>query len=246
MLGLNTAATAVQKINWTITSNYYVLMLPVNQQVQTATGWGVDEAFNDVLQLSIKNVDLPQHSPDLVEKMTAGKWHISRNEDELYVLSITFRDMWGGTLYRLFKNIWRIGKKNYPDVIKFNIQVFLTHSGKETTDKNFNPVCVYYSSEALLTSISQVQLSHENNEIMEFTLEFKSNEPAADYQSLAVKLDGTQKDLNSSNSTRNDFSDILSKASSKLTSTVTDYLKGASKSAGQTIAGKIKDSFGWD
>ena len=244
MLGLNKVVSNVQQIQWTITSNFYVVMEPKEPTIQNTIGWTTNtEDFREVIQMSIKSVDLPQHTADLVEKMVAGKWHISRNEDELFVISITFRDMWAGALYRMFKNIWNLGKQLYPNFSTFGIKVYLTH-GKDTDE-----VLVYEVDDAFMTSISQIQLSHENSEIMEFTVEFKSNEPLADYTTGITNFKGQQIDLSSLTTLKQglagQYTELLQKGLSKLTGLAKDYLSGKSKSLANSVSSKVKGFLGW-
>lgn len=244
MLGLNKVVSNAQQVQWTITSNFYVEMSPMEKAIQETIGWATNtEDFQEVIQMSIKNVDLPQHTADLVEKMIAGKWHISRNEDELFVVSITFRDMWAGALYRMFKNIWNLGKQLYPNFSTFHIKIFLTHG------KDMENVVVYEVNDAFLTSISQIQLSHENAEIMEFTVEFKSNEPSADYTKGITNFKGQQIDLSSlttfKKGLQGQYTELLQKGLSKLTSMAKDYLSGASSSLSNTVSSKVKGFLGW-
>lgn len=245
-LGLNKAVLNAQKIDWTITSNFEVTLEPCSSGLKSLIGWVEgSQDFQDIFSLSIKNIDIPQHTADLIEKLSAGNWHFSRNEDEAYVTTITFRDLWGGTLYRLFKNIWRIGKVNYPDDISFKIEVKLSH------DKDKSWISVYKVDKAFMTSISQIQLSHENTEILEFSVEFKSNEPIADYTTGITKLDGTSVDI--TKNTVSAVSSAISKYSGKLSSalkSITDKFSSAASSYSQQAQSKttstVKGWLGWD
>lgn len=244
MLGLNKVVTNVQQVQWTITSNFYVEMKPKEDLIKNAVGWTTNTVdFQEVMQMSIKNIDLPQHTADLVEKMIAGKWHISRNEDEIFVVSITFRDMWAGALYRMFKNIWNLGKQLYPNYSTFSIKIYLTHGN------NNNNFVVYNVDDAFLTSISQIQLSHENAEILEFTVEFKSNEPTADYTKGITNFKGQQIDLSSLTTFKQglagQYTEFLQKGLSKLTSLAKDFLSSKSSSLSSTVSSKVKGFLGW-
>ena len=244
MLGLNKVVSNVQQVQWSITSNFFITIKPSNTVIQEAIGWATNTVdFEEVMQMSIKSVDLPQHTADLVEKMIAGKWHISRNEDELFVINITFRDMWAGALYRMFKNIWNLGKQLYPNYSMFEIEVTLTHGPDKGT------ATVYRVNDAFLTSISQIQLSHENSEILEFSVEFKSNEPDAEYTTGISNFKGQQVDLSSltrfKQGLAGQYTELLQKGLSRLTSMTKDYLSGKSKSLSDSASSKIKGFLGW-
>ena len=245
MIGLNTAVYSAPRINWTLTSNFGVDLTPVSTDLQTLIGWNAgDVEYSKIFQLSIKSIDLPQHTADLVEKMTAGDWHFSRNEDEAYVTTVTFRDMWGGSLYRLFKNIWRISKVNYPDDTAFHIVVKLTHG------PNFGMMTCFEASKAYLTSISQIQLSHDNSEILEFSVEFKSNEPLAEYTQTLSNITGSQTDISSlttqSSVKSNKYTSALQNASKAITDKFSSLAKSASSSVLKSAVSNVKGLLNWD
>lgn len=240
MLGLNKVIINAQRINWSITSNFYVRLIPVEPQVQNAVGWSATSDFEEIIQISLKNIDLPQHTADLVEKMTAGDWHFSRNEDEPYIINLTFRDMWGGTLYRIFKNIWTIGKLSYPNYSWFNIEVYLTNASA-----NNEAIMVFKSTKAFLSSISQVQLSHENSEIMEFTIELKTNEPETDFSKTIETWDGVQKDLTAKGS-GNKYSNMLESGLNGIKNLASSKLSSISKNVTNSVTSKVKDLLDWD
>lgn len=71
---------------------------------------------------------------------------------------MTFRDMNGGELYRRFKNALELTKMNYFNTCLFNIKVYLDSEYYET----YGRTLIMETSEALIKSVSQLQLSHEN------------------------------------------------------------------------------------
>ncbi len=240
MLGLNKVIINAQRINWSLTSNFYVRLTPAEPRVQNAVGWSATSDFEEIIQISLKNIDLPQHTADLVEKITAGDWHFSRNEDEPYIVNLTFRDMWGGTLYRIFKNIWTIGKLSYPNYSWFNIEVYLTNASA-----NNEPIMVFRTTTGFLSSISQVQLSHDNSEIMEFTVEFKTNEPETDFSKTIETWDGVQKDLTSSGS-GNKYSKALEAGLNGIKSFANNMFNGISNKVTNKVTSSVKDFLNWD
>lgn len=192
MLSIKDAMAKAQANNWTIASSYGVFLSPVNADFAKAVGWDTSNAdMADAIQLSLKSVDIPQHSADLVEKILAGEWHFTRNDDEMYTITFTFRDMNGGSLYRIFKNVWSGSKINYPDDYAFTAQVYLISPKFGTLGKEYESThTIFFAEKIYITSLSQLQLSHETNEILEFSVEFKTNEPAFDGSDVGINLEG--------------------------------------------------------
>ena len=202
-LSIKEAMAKAQANNWTIASGYWVNMYPREPKFRDAVGWNIEDVdFLDTIQLSLKSVDIPQHSADLVEKILAGEWHFTRNDDEIYAITFTFRDMNGGSLYRIFKNVWSGSKINYPDDYAFCGEVYLISqkSGKigEETQKSH---LIFNAPKMYITSLSQLQLSHETNEILEFSVEFKTNEPGFDGTDVGINLEGKTANLDDFSST---------------------------------------------
>lgn len=209
MLSLNAAIPKVQKTAWSITSNFEVELTPANSTnyIFQYLKWS-DNRVSEVLKTCIKNIDIPQHTADLIEKIMAGEWHISRNEDELYVVNMTFRDFNNGALYRMFKNIWNFGKYSYMEDVKFKLEVYLRDSlyGESHGAKNL----LFGTQATWITSISQLQLSYENNEILEFSVEFKTNEPYCDISESPALSDGEFKTNPIDNSSVSQLNNLIS------------------------------------
>ena len=179
MLGLQKAVLYAQTQNWSLTSGFTLELTPTDSATRVAEfcGYTADLSWGEMVQLSVKSIDIPQHTADLVEKILAGEWHISRNEDEIYVITFTFRDLNNGALYRFFNGMWNAGKYKFPKECAFSCRIGLLESKTDSTAK---PKLIFGAEEMFITSISQIQLSHENNEIIEFSVEFKTNTPMFD------------------------------------------------------------------
>ena len=165
----------------------------------------------------------------MVEKILAGEWHISRNEDELYVVNMTFRDFNAGVLYRLFKNIWNMGKYSYMDDVKFKLEVYLRDS---LYGESGGKYLLFGTQATWITSLSQLQLSYENNEILEFSVEFKTNEPYCDISHSPALSDGEFKSNAIENSSLSQLNNLISTSTditNKLVNTglskITDWAK---------------------
>lgn len=248
-VNLSTALKTIQQADWTFNHNFYIFMFPNNNDIAEAIGWVSNAAFQEMIQTAVKSVSTPQSSLDAVEKLIAGKWHISRNEDEIYTLSITFRDLGSSSLYRIFKSLWHASKLNYPDDCSFYIMICMR--GRSDTKGADAMVSgqIYQVDKAYITGLSQMELSHETNEILEFSVEFKSDEPLWTYSNLKTSLNGNlsskdklsdlaSKGLSSNANVKGAVSSLISAGLSKLKGAVSDGTKSAQQ--------KAMAALGWD
>jgi hypothetical protein len=243
MLRFETALTQAQCADWTLASNYRIFMQPNNDTIGAAIGWDYTEDFSNLIQLSLKSVTIPAHSLDTIEKLIAGKWHISRNEDELYTITLTFRDVANSSLYRVFKSLWHASKINYPD--DYSFMMYVNTLGRNTPDDEYEQAVgdtIFKTDKAYITSLSQMELSTETNEILEFSVEFKCDEPLWDYNNIIKKIDGQKTDSGVGNSAtlnaKSAVSSLINTGLNKLKS----YVSDATTSAQQ----KAMDALGWD
>lgn len=245
MLAVKEALEYAQSKNWTIVSSYCVKEFkPVNKKFAAAVKWDAKNMAN-VIQLSLKNVDIPQHSGDLVEKILAGEWHFTRNDDEIYVITFTFRDMGGGSLYRIFKNIWRGSRVNYPDDYAFSCNICLVDprvkSGESYAQSEYS---IFQTEKMYITSISQLQLSHDTNEVLEFSVEFKTNEPAFDNTKFDISFDGNPTVNTTKDGTYGSVSNLVNRAVNKATNAVRDFTQTTVKEWAEGVGKDIKHR--WD
>ena len=220
MFHLDEVVKLVHKQDWTKIANFNVNINPVNQDFGNIIKWGSSIETQKMIDLSVKSVNIPQYSNAVIEEYIANRWFQANSRDELFVMNITFRDMNGAELYRKFLNAHFQSKGNYFDKSVFEIQVSL--------DSENGPVNILNTNMALVTSISQLQLYHENaNEILEFDVEFKVNTPLHSNQVINnIKQSGEQSNITQSlNKVEKIFSNALSKGLDNLTKKVDSLLK---------------------
>lgn len=238
MLSLSNALRKAQQVQWSFTNSFSVT-LNLEETMAGLVGWN-NSKMPEILNLSIKNVDIPQHTADLIEKIIAGEWHFSRNEDEIFVVTLTFRDMYNGALYRLFKSIWSAAKVNYMDKSKFSLSVDLVAGKKNSNGKD--SATIFYTDAAYMTSISQLQLSHENSEILEFSVEFKTNEPLCDMTEAITSIDGSYQTIDQKE-TKNKVSYLLESASKRAMREASKFAKETASSWGTSVGEALSS---WD
>ena len=154
---------------WSNANNFSAYIVPPQKIIDIVDS--TNEIKPDDLTISIKSINLPQFNNQPIEEFIAGEWKFGNGINELQNIDITFRDFDSMKLYRYFTNIYKLSTYHYPADIYFDIMVM--------KDKDFDievdtPVGIY--SKCILTAVSQVQFSHDNDDqIVEFDVSFKTN-----------------------------------------------------------------------
>lgn len=208
-LSLSEVVNIAKNQDWAHISNFSVDITPINPSYASKIKWKDFSAMQKQIDVSLKSIDVPQHSMATIEEYIGTKWKHANSRDDLFVCTMTFRDMNGGELYRRFKHALELTKMNYFNVCLFNIKIYLDSEYYET----YGRTLILETSEALIKSVSQLQLSHENgSEILEFSVEFKFNTPS--YSKYYKGLNGSSIDVSSP------FEDAKNKIENKVTSLV--------------------------
>ena len=156
---INDIMINAMKTNWALTDDFQITIQNIKRPlVVKGTGMSVQ----DVLDVSIMNVDLPQLGSTVESVMQAGEWRIYNAKFEPFSFSITFRDFGGLDLRNYFSAVWMDAQRGYFDDVKSKVTVSL--GGK----------LVFESADCLITSVSTVQLDNSNSQIAEFSVEFSS------------------------------------------------------------------------
>ena len=146
------------RTNWTMTDDFQFTMQNKNRPLTVSGGMGVQ----DVYDMAVLNVDLPQLGSDVESVMQAGEWRIYNAKFQPFNFSITFRDFGGLDLRNYYSAVWMDSQRGYYDDIKSKVTISV--AGK----------IAFESEDCLITSVSQVQLDNSNSQITEFTVEFTS------------------------------------------------------------------------
>lgn len=165
---LSNVASTINKVKWSKTCEFTVVINPNNEGFRNLIKWGNPSDMQTSIDIALKDITLPQYTASMNEELIAGEWHFSRAFNEAFTTSITFRDFENASLYRRFVNAFMMAEGNYSDNAGFTIEVFLD------SDKS---VQIMGIQDAQINSVSSLNLSQENAEILEFTVEFRSNIP---------------------------------------------------------------------
>ena len=102
-LSLSEVVNIAKNQDWAHISNFSVDISPVNFSYASKIQW---KNFSDIqkqIDVSLKSVDVPQHSVATIEEYVGTQWKHTNSREDLFTCTMTFRDMNGGELYRRFK-----------------------------------------------------------------------------------------------------------------------------------------------
>ncbi len=145
--------------NWTLVDDFKFIFSNRTRPLSSA---GNGLSVEDILDISVMNIDLPQLASDAETVMQAGEWRIYNAKFQPFTFSITFRDFGGLDLRNYFSAVWMDAQRGYYDEVKSVVKISVADT------------IVFESEDCLITSVSQVQLSNDNTQIAEFTVEFTS------------------------------------------------------------------------
>lgn len=157
-MGIDRIMQNALKTNWTRTDDFVFTFYnkrDINIQ-------GSDMSIQDIYDMSVINIDLPQLGSDVESVMTAGEYRIYNAKFQPFTFSVTFRDFGSLSLRNYFSAIWMDAQRGYYDDVKSSISISI--GGK----------IVFASEDCLINAVSQVQLDNNNSQIAEFTVEFSS------------------------------------------------------------------------
>lgn len=158
-MGINAVMKNALRTNWTKTDDFMFTFSNNKRPLQVE---GSNMTIQDVLDMCVINIDLPQLGSDVESVMQAGEWRIYNTKFQPFTFSITFRDFGALSLRNYFSAVWMDAQRGYFDDTKSTIKISV--GGK----------IAFESEECLITAVSQVQLDNSNSQIAEFTVEFSS------------------------------------------------------------------------
>ena len=155
-MGINKIMTNALKTRFAMTDDFQFTFS--NQKFPLKTNTQMTP--QDILDICIMNIDLPQLSADVQSILMGGEYRVVSSKFQPFTIALGFRDIYGLDLRNYFINIWAASQTMYFDEIKSGIKI---SSGKTS---------IFESNDCLITSVSQVQLDNSNSQIVEFTVEF--------------------------------------------------------------------------
>ena len=157
-MGINKIMRNALNTNWTRTDDFMFQF----SNAESVNVSGGNMTMDDVFNMCIINIDLPQLGSEASSVMQAGEWRIYNAKFQPFSFSVTFRDFGSLDLRNYFSKIWMNAQRGYYDDVKSTISISM--NGKN----------VFKSSDCLITGVSQVQLDNNNAAVAEFTVEFST------------------------------------------------------------------------
>ena len=148
--------------SWQLTDDFDFEYRNASGKKPIAPAAGISLNGQDIFDMCVKNIDMPQLSADVEEINTGGEFRLVAKKFQPFTISVTFRDVLSLQLRDYFIDIWEDQQNTYP----VNIFSIITI----TSLRNL----IFHTEHALITSVSQVQLDNSNSQIAEFTVEFKT------------------------------------------------------------------------
>lgn len=158
-MGINRIMRNALRTNWALTDDFMFTFTNNHRPLNTS---GTDISVQDILDIAVINVDLPQLGSDVESVMQAGEWRIYNAKFQPFSFSVTFRDFGALNLRSYFSQVWMDAQRGYYDEVKSFVRISMDGG------------IVFESEDCLISAVSQVQLDNNNSQIAEFTVEFTS------------------------------------------------------------------------
>ena len=153
-MGINRIMQNALKTNWTRTDDF-VFTFYNKRKINIQ---GSDMSIQDIFDMCVINIDLPQLGSDVESVMMAGEYRIYNAKFRPFNFSVTFRDFGSLSLRNYFSAVWMDAQRGYYDEVKSSISI------------SINGKIVFASEDCLINAVSQVQLDNNNSQIAEFKI----------------------------------------------------------------------------
>jgi hypothetical protein len=165
----NIVQQMVKNVPWTRTDDFHVF---ISNPIVSQT----DSLDNNIFEMAIESITLPSMTSSEQDNVIGGERRIGTKIFESFRFSITFRDFGGMSIYRWMQSIWITQQYEYFDEIKSHIKM------------ENNGVILFETSDALITSISELSFGHSTEAVATFTVQFICNK----FSNNSVKDFGSQ------------------------------------------------------
>lgn len=160
-MGINKIMNNALKTKWNLTDEF---MFTFSNQYfdleKPASRAGMSK--QDLLNMCVMNIDMPQLSGDIDAVLHGGQYRLNAKKFSPFVITVTFRDIFGLKLRDYFLEIWAKTQTEYfEDII----------SAMEITTQD---ELLFKSDDCIIASVSQVQLDNASTQISEFSVEFQT------------------------------------------------------------------------
>lgn len=159
-MGINKVMQNALRTNWTMTDDFMFTFINNQRQLEVNNNNGI--TIDDVFDMAVIGIDLPQLGSDVEAVMMGGEWRIYNVKHQPFTFSIVFRDFGSLDLRNYFAAVWMDAQRGYYEDVKSTVMI------------SINKNLVFMSDDCLVTAVSQVQLNNNDSQVAEFTVEFSS------------------------------------------------------------------------
>lgn len=152
--------------------NTFDVQFVFNDDIKEITKW-VDDTDGKNLNLHIINIDTPEFTNQAMEAFIGNRFVIQNGRDELYRITITFRDSDNFNYYRKFVKLYQATRENYFDSIKFTIIISKDADWYGQIDQT-----LFSLEDCIMENVSKLNFSNATeNQIGEFSITIKVVKP---------------------------------------------------------------------
>jgi hypothetical protein len=158
--------------------NTFTVQIQFPNQIKQFIKWTNEDERG--VNINIVSIDTPQFSNAPIESFIGDRWVMHNGRDEMYRFSITFRDQDQMSLYKKFVSAYLMQRQKYLDEAVMTITLW---KDADYLDDDLPLKPLFNYENVLIDSVSQVQFNNTTeNQIAEFTLQFKTTTPIIDVQ----------------------------------------------------------------
>lgn len=148
------------RTSWTDTSDFEVII--TNKKAKSIY---TDSQLKGIIPKSLISIDLPSLNSQESDTVQGGERRIGVKMFEAFRINAKFRDFGAGALRTYFEAIWMAQQFEYFDDIKTSIKI------QAPRGDGFDNI-LFYTDDALITSVSSIQFDNNNAQIAEFDVTF--------------------------------------------------------------------------
>jgi hypothetical protein len=159
-MGINNIIKNTLKTKWTWTDDFSFFFQ--NTKVQFPGDMNLSP--QDVWDMTVTNIDLPQVSAQVDSIVIAQKHRFWVPLHDTFTFTVNFRDVEKMKLKEYFTQIWAEQQTEYFDKVKSTVKIIAGEG------------VMFESSNVLISNVSQSQLDNTNTQIIEFSVEFVASD----------------------------------------------------------------------
>jgi len=163
------AIKAIMSTNFDVKSEFDVeLLLPafVSSVVPGLKNYWNALHSENKFNILIDEISVTNPNPELIQEWVGGEWFYNISAAKLGVVTISFRSIDNGMLYKFMKAILRASENEYPDDLKWSIMY------KQLNRRNNTGSVVLKNSNLIMYDVSPISNNQSNTGYNTFNVSF--------------------------------------------------------------------------